>query len=70
MSVPRMMAQILVNKFVSHLPEYRQVKMYGDLGFKLLRTTLWWLGARGSHAAGPAFRVSAAAGAAERLSPG
>lgn len=37
---PEMMAQILVNKFVAHLPEYRQVKMYNDLGLKLPCTTL------------------------------
>lgn len=37
---PEMMAQILVNKFVAHLPEYRQVKMYNDIGFKLPCTTL------------------------------
>lgn len=35
-----MLAQILVNKYRYHLPEYRQVKQYAELGVKLPTSTI------------------------------
>ena len=35
-----MLAQIVIDKFRDHLPEYRQVKRYEDLGMKLPTSTL------------------------------
>lgn len=35
-----MLAQIVINKYRYHLPEYRQVRQYADLGLKLPTSTL------------------------------
>ena len=35
-----MLAQIIIDKFTYHLPEYRQVKQYADLGIKLPTSTI------------------------------
>ena len=35
-----LLAQLVVDKYVYHLPEYRQVKQYGDLGVKMPTSTL------------------------------
>ena len=35
-----MLAQIIIDKYRYHLPEYRQVKQYADLGVKLPTSTL------------------------------
>ena len=35
-----MLAQIVIDKYRYHLPEYRQVKQYGDLGLKVPTSTL------------------------------
>ena len=35
-----MLAQLIVNKFSYHLPEYRQVRMLADLGVRLSRSTI------------------------------
>ena len=35
-----MLAQIVIDKYRYHLPEYRQVRLYADLGLKLPTSTL------------------------------
>lgn len=35
-----MLAQIVINKYRYHLPEYRQVRQYAELGLKLPTSTL------------------------------
>lgn len=35
-----MLAQLVIDKFAYHLPEYRQVKMYADLGLRLPASTV------------------------------
>ena len=35
-----MLAQIVINKYRYHLPEYRQARQYADLGLKLPTSTL------------------------------
>ena len=45
-----MRAQIVIDKYRYHLPEYRQVKQYADLGLKLPTSTLnGWVHAVASY---------------------